>query len=202
MLLVYISFIMSFSTSLVRVWLHLLYSARDYQKNKDGLVPKEVKCWIPTSSIIPVGCCTCHLNFSKMLTRLVILVFWLCLNCEGKFAEVLSYSKDQHEIYYDHFQWYVRLCSENPRSSSLSQGESWSLHQCISAKLHVIVLSNWDSVKNSKLVWTSHTLNSSTITSEAGKFLCQQRHCNWLYVATVKCVYFRQAWLIHIHDEK
>lgn len=52
---VYTSFIFSFAMSLVRVWLHLLYSAREYQENKDGLVPKAAECW--RSALCT---CLCH----------------------------------------------------------------------------------------------------------------------------------------------
>lgn len=96
MLLVYISFIISFTMSLVRAWLHLLYSAREYQENKDGLVQKAAECWRSKLCpclclIIPLGCCVCHLNFSKMVTKFVFLISWLYRNGEGTFAEVLGY---------------------------------------------------------------------------------------------------------------
>lgn len=46
---------------------------------------------------------------SKTVAKFVVFISWLCQNHRGKFAEMLSYIRNQHEIFFDPIQCYMRL---------------------------------------------------------------------------------------------
>lgn len=129
--LVYISFIISFATSLVQVCTSCIQQGNTRRTRMASYLKQlnvgEAYC-VPASAIIPVGCWACHVNFSEMVTKFVFLIRWLYWSCEGKFAKVPGYIRNQHEIPCDLFRWHVRLSALKIQALAVPDRENLDLH--------------------------------------------------------------------------
>lgn len=159
--------------SLVRVWLHLLYSAKKYQEDKDSLVLTATEWW-------RIVLCTCLClwdarHFVSTSPRWSLsLSSWSAgyAETEGKFAQTLGYIRNHLERFFDYFLWYMSLTTLQISALAVPDVEFWSLHHCIPAQLHAIIFSDWCSKRNTTPeVATSSVLKIIVTSDSEEKFL-------------------------------
>lgn len=59
---------------------------------------------------------------SKTVAKFVVFISWLYQNHRGKFAEMLSYIRNQHEIFFDPIQCYMRLSALKEKALAVLEG--------------------------------------------------------------------------------
>lgn len=77
---------------------------------------------------------------SKTVAKFVVFISWLYQNHRGKFAEMLSYIRNQHEIFFDPIQCYMRLSALKEKALAALEGRiltaatlhiSQAVHDCL-----------------------------------------------------------------------
>lgn len=137
---------LSFALSVGRVWLHLLYSAKN-QEDKASLVLTAAEGW---RTVL----CTClcfnpcgTLDMSSQHPRWSLsFCSWSAGYAEtnGESAQILGYIRNYLGRLCVYSQWYMSLSTLQIPAPAVPDVESWFLHYCTSAQLHVI-FSDWGS---------------------------------------------------------